>query len=605
MATLAELQAQRVALLKAQADALAALDAQIAAAQPPPAQPPTTPSWVDPGAAVHINYVLGLAWVRGAAASVPTALAEIGKIRAKASGTLVVKTAGGAGTGILLSTDPSTFDLQFTGGKVAARLAGNLDLVSKAITVPTNGKLGVLWTWATGLSEIGVNGGWVAQATQTHMPFAAGAALVVGSSRFGDQKLPGQVQELVGYDDVTSDAAVKTRAVPSGAATTPPPPNPTVFISVNSTAVQLKEDSKDFAVVVTRGGDQSASASVDWVASGDGANPASASDFLGGKFPSGTLTFAPGAASATIHLMVNPDTTAELDEGVKVVLSNPSVGAEISNNTARLVILNDDGTVVVPPPPVIVSPPPSDGSFAPIAGKTLAFSDDFSQGWKQNFQSWFPFGAGDGKDISSRCYFNGTQPCVFTDPDYDPTGPITLALLAGGGVQINTALNPKPTDPRMYMAYVGGVLFTKTYQCKVNSYVEYDMTLSDQRGSFSSGWSWQFPNAEEVDTFEQLGVNPKRLFWGALMPASGTYVNPNPAWAEGAISQMRGTFGTLWTPAGVEWFVNRKSVGFAAIKLTKPRNLICNNTVGGWDENNVQISPNTSVIVHSVRSWQG
>lgn len=108
-----------------------------------------------------------------------------------------------------------------------------------------------------------------------------------------------------------------------------------------------------------------------------------------------------------------------------------------------------------------------------------------------------------------------------------------------------------------------------------------------------------------MDTFEQLGVNPRRLFWGAIQPSTGKGANPNPPWAEGAITNLRNTFGTLWTPAGVEWFVNRKSVGFAALKLTKPRNLLVNNTTGGWDANDQQISDNTTVLVHRVSCWQG
>jgi Calx-beta domain-containing protein len=67
----------------------------------------------------------------------------------------------------------------------------------------------------------------------------------------------------------------------------------------------------------------------------------SGSDFVA---TNGTLTFLPGATTATIDVTVNGDTTVESDEGFTVVLSNPANGS-IGNGTGTGTITNDDRTV--------------------------------------------------------------------------------------------------------------------------------------------------------------------------------------------------------------------------------------------------------------------
>jgi len=63
--------------------------------------------------------------------------------------------------------------------------------------------------------------------------------------------------------------------------------------------------------------------SVDWAVTGHGTNPASANDFVGGVYPSGTITFPPGQHTQTIVIPVQGDTTAELTEEFLITLSNP------------------------------------------------------------------------------------------------------------------------------------------------------------------------------------------------------------------------------------------------------------------------------------------
>ena len=80
---------------------------------------------------------------------------------------------------------------------------------------------------------------------------------------------------------------------------------------------------------------------------GSGANPAAATDFVGGVLPAGTVNFAAGETSRTITVLVAADSGVEPDEGFTVTLSNPSNGTEIGGATAAGTILNDDAALAI------------------------------------------------------------------------------------------------------------------------------------------------------------------------------------------------------------------------------------------------------------------
>ena len=61
---------------------------------------------------------------------------------------------------------------------------------------------------------------------------------------------------------------------------------------------------------------------------------------------SGTLTFNPGTLTQDITVLVNGDTLSEVNETFKVVLSNPSGNATISQDTATGTIQNDDAVLL-------------------------------------------------------------------------------------------------------------------------------------------------------------------------------------------------------------------------------------------------------------------
>jgi len=116
---------------------------------------------------------------------------------------------------------------------------------------------------------------------------------------------------------------------------------PTTMGFAASTSIQKNEGASGTTVyqfVVTRGGDSSGAASVDWVVSVGGA---SAADFVGGTLPNGTVSFAAGETSKIIEISVIGDGVAESDETFTVTLQTP-VGGGLTYSTAQGVILDDD-----------------------------------------------------------------------------------------------------------------------------------------------------------------------------------------------------------------------------------------------------------------------
>jgi len=103
-----------------------------------------------------------------------------------------------------------------------------------------------------------------------------------------------------------------------------------------------------FIFTVTRAGDLTGSSSTSWAVTGSGANAANAADFMGGTFPTGSVSFAANQSTATITVNVAGDTVAEPNEGFTVTLSSPSGATLGTPAMASGTITDDDST---PPPP--------------------------------------------------------------------------------------------------------------------------------------------------------------------------------------------------------------------------------------------------------------
>ena len=99
--------------------------------------------------------------------------------------------------------------------------------------------------------------------------------------------------------------------------------------------------STPFTFTVTRVGDITGTATVDYAVTGSGTHLVTGNDFVGSVLPSGTVNFNDGQSSRTITINVAGDTTVENSEGFTVTLSNASVGT-IDTATANGTIRLDD-----------------------------------------------------------------------------------------------------------------------------------------------------------------------------------------------------------------------------------------------------------------------
>ncbi|WP_374468160.1 Calx-beta domain-containing protein [Phenylobacterium sp.] len=97
-------------------------------------------------------------------------------------------------------------------------------------------------------------------------------------------------------------------------------------------------------IEVLRQGPTDGTTVVGWRTEAFGALSADPLDFLGGAFPSGTLTFAPGDTTKTIVIELAGDTAVEPEEGFLVKLDANVTGGRIMGGESEMVvgILNDD-----------------------------------------------------------------------------------------------------------------------------------------------------------------------------------------------------------------------------------------------------------------------
>ncbi|MEM1343916.1 MAG: Ig-like domain-containing protein, partial [Pseudomonadota bacterium] len=99
-----------------------------------------------------------------------------------------------------------------------------------------------------------------------------------------------------------------------------------------------------FSVTVDRLGDTSAASSVDFTLTPAGdVGEVEADDFVGGVFPSGTLNFGIGDASATLTFQVVGDGVLEENEAFEITLSNP-INGFITEGVSTGRIDNDDAS---------------------------------------------------------------------------------------------------------------------------------------------------------------------------------------------------------------------------------------------------------------------
>ena len=111
---------------------------------------------------------------------------------------------------------------------------------------------------------------------------------------------------------------------------------PPATVQFDQSGYNVKEGLGALTITVTRSGDTSSAASVDY-ATNDGTATQKA-DF---EYTAGTLTFAPGETSKTLPVLINDDAHIEGDETFQVVLSKPT-GASLGQASVSNVTIVDD-----------------------------------------------------------------------------------------------------------------------------------------------------------------------------------------------------------------------------------------------------------------------
>ena len=98
----------------------------------------------------------------------------------------------------------------------------------------------------------------------------------------------------------------------------------------------------DCVVSVRRLGDVSAILQLDYTVAGTGPRPADAQDFAGGTLPAGTVTFAAGAAVASVTIALAGDTVVEGNESFAVIFTTGAPAAVLADAVAVATIAADD-----------------------------------------------------------------------------------------------------------------------------------------------------------------------------------------------------------------------------------------------------------------------
>jgi hypothetical protein len=271
---------------------------------------------------------------------------------------------------------------------------------------------------------------------------------------------------------------------------------------------------------VTRTGDLTGSASVDWQVGGSSFAPAAnAADFQNGVFPSGHVTFAPGEASKVITVYVAGDTTPEGNEGFQVVLSNIS-GATLGVSSAAGSIQNDDG----PTPVFSIAAQPSAVTESNTGSVPYHFT--VTRGGETNVAASVDYAVtGGGMNPASGADFaGGAFPSGRLDFAVGETSKDLVIQIAGEGVIENnegftvtiTAVEAAQVSPQINQGSANGLIVSDDFQPSISVSL---VTQDDAEGD-SGLKAWTF-------NLQRTGVvNPATVDWAVSASAPGPSASP-------------------------------------------------------------------------------
>ncbi len=150
----------------------------------------------------------------------------------------------------------------------------------------------------------------------------------------------------VSVDDASSDDRFDNLADQTVTATTSDKDSSVSIVATNATQLEGDSDPVEFTFTVTRNGDTSGTASIDFEVFGSGLHAADVFDFSGSSLPTGSLGFDADETTKTITVVFVGDTNLEPTEGFTVALIN-SIGMTIATQTADGSIINDEASTAV------------------------------------------------------------------------------------------------------------------------------------------------------------------------------------------------------------------------------------------------------------------
>lgn len=121
-------------------------------------------------------------------------------------------------------------------------------------------------------------------------------------------------------------------------------------VSAGGAVTEGNSGATPVSITITRSGDTTSAVSASWAATGSGANPATASDFVGNVMPSGLVSFAVGETTKVIQVNLAGDTVVEANESFSITLSSPSSGVILGAAPNPVTIVNDDAQLSVAGP---------------------------------------------------------------------------------------------------------------------------------------------------------------------------------------------------------------------------------------------------------------
>lgn len=172
------------------------------------------------------------------------------------------------------------------------------------------------------------------------------AAKVITVNVQGDTTLEPDENFVVTLSDATNGAMIDPQHPSAPGVIVNDDVGPPPVLSIAALSANQNEGNSGataFTFTVSRSGNTTGVSTATWSVSA-GANPAAdGQDFVGGRLPSGIVTFTPGQTSQVVTVNVQGDTLYESNENFVVTLANPT-GATIDplHANAAGVIKNDD-----------------------------------------------------------------------------------------------------------------------------------------------------------------------------------------------------------------------------------------------------------------------